>query len=99
MGDGTLKDGTYEGKSFKFPGRFIVSLNVKDGRIAGIHVTKHFAIRKYREIIQPMIERMIAEQKANVDIVTGATMSCRALKKAAARAIEQAGAGRGAQED
>ena len=83
-----MKDGTYEGKSFKFPGRFIVSLEVKDGNIVDVQVTKHFAMRKYREIISPMIERIISEQKADVDIVTGATMSCRALKKAAGRAIE-----------
>ena len=90
MEGGTLKDGTYEGKAFKFPGRFIVSMDVKDGKIADMRVTKHFAISKYRKMIEPMIERIVAEQKADVDIVTGATMSCRALGKAAARAIEQA---------
>jgi uncharacterized protein with FMN-binding domain len=85
-----MKDGTYEGRSFKFPGRFIVSMDVKEGRITDIRVTKHFALSKYNNMLKPMIERMIAEQKADVDVVTGATISCRALRKAAARAIEQA---------
>ena len=80
MPDTQFKDGTYKGKSFKFPGRFIASVTIQDGKISGITVERHLALRKYTRMLSPLIDRMMENKHADVDVVTGATISSRSLQ-------------------
>ncbi len=86
----SMKDGIYEGRAFKFPGMMKVSVTVAKGLISDIRVTRQLALKKYTDMLQPMIERMITAQSPEVDGVTGATMSSLALKNAVKNALKQA---------
>jgi len=89
-----IPDGVYSGRSFKFPGPMVVEVELKAGKIAAIRLVKHAALKKYSNMMEPLIARIIEQQKADVDGVTGATISSRAFKLAVhdalATAAEQA---------
>ncbi len=87
-----LKDGVYEGRSFKFPGQMIVSVTIKGGKITGIKIIRHPAPKKHNNLMQLLIEKIIEKQSTKVDAVTTATISSNALKKAVDNAIEKASA-------
>jgi len=85
-----LKDGAYEGKAFKFPGWMKVEVSIKNGKMTGIKIMKQMAIKKYWDMLQPLIDEIIKKQSTKVDAITGATMSSNALKKAVADALYKA---------
>ena len=85
-----LLDGTYEGISFKFPWFMHISLTVKEEKISAIKVTGHKALKKYTDMLQPLIKKIIQSQSTKVDAVSGATISSNALKKAVNNAIAKA---------
>ena len=83
-----LPDGTYIGE---YDVQFIyakVEVTVVDGRITAITLLEH---RHDRGIAAEGIEqRIIAEQKVDVDVVAGATNSSTVIKKAVDNALSQA---------
>lgn len=85
-----IPDGEYEGKSIKFPGPMIVHTIIKDGKICDIKIVRHFALKKYTDMMQPLITNIIAKQDVNVDAVTGATISSVALKRAVHDSLKKA---------
>lgn len=85
-----IPDGEYEGESIKFPGPMIVHTIIKDGKICEIKLLKHFALKKYTNMMQPLITNIIAKQDVNVDAVTGATISSTALKRAVHDSLKKA---------
>ena len=87
-----FKDGTYEGRSFKFPGAFKVSLTIKNQKIATIEIIKHLALQRYTDMLQPLINEIIQKQAVEADAITGATLSSNALKKAVKDALKKANA-------
>lgn len=82
-----FKDGTYEGRSFKFPGPMKVAVTIKNGKITDIKILKHLAPKKYKDIMGILINRIIERQSAQIDGITGATISSNALKKAVGDAL------------
>ncbi len=88
--EAVYKDGTYSGKSFKFPGAFVAEVKIATNRIVEVKVVKHKALQKYTDILKPMIERIIEKQTSEVDGVTGATISSKALRVAVSNALAQA---------
>ena len=85
-----IPDGEYEGRAFKFPGRMIVHTIIKDGKISEIKIIKHLALKKYTNMMQPLIDSIIAKQDVRVDAVTGATISSIALKSAVYDSLKKA---------
>lgn len=85
-----LKDGTYRGRSFKFPATMEAEIEVERGRVSRIKVIRHAALKKYTDMMDTLIGRIIKYQSTEVDSVTGATISSNALKKAVDNAIKEA---------
>jgi len=80
-----IADGTYQGKSRVGPVRVVLDVTVKDRAMASIKIIKHFNGRgKQAEAIVPAI---IEAQNLNVDVVSGATGSSKAILKAIENAL------------
>jgi len=79
------KDGSYEGNSKVGPVRVTLRISVNDAQITSIELIKHFNGRgkKAEEIIPLIIEK----QSLEVDIISGATASSKAILKAAEDAL------------
>ena len=84
----TIRDGVYEGETWKI----LVGVQVEKGRIAKIEVKKQLAPQKYTDTLKTLIATIIEKQTTEVDDITGATMSCRALKRAVQEALAKAAA-------
>lgn len=89
--DMRLRDGVYEGRSFKFPGQMVISLTVQGEKISDIKILKHPAPKRYTQILDSLIASIIESQSTDVDSVTGATISSNALKRAVDDAVTKAG--------
>ena len=85
-----LKDGTYEGKSFKFPGTMKVSVIIKDNEIVDIKVLKLLSPKKHTNMVKQLIDKIIKKQSTRVDAITGATLNSNALKRAVDNALKKA---------
>ncbi|MDR0487487.1 MAG: FMN-binding protein [Treponema sp.] len=80
-----IADGTYQGKSKVGPVRVTLDVTVKDKVMSSIVIIQHFNGRgKKAEVIVPSI---IEAQSLNVDVVSGATASSKAILKAVENAI------------
>ncbi len=87
---GNIPDGTYIGE---YDVNFIyarVEVTVRDGAITNIDILEHKNERgKAAEIVT---DRIIAEQKTDVDAVSGATNSSTVIKKAVENALQNTNA-------
>ncbi len=82
-----LKDGVYQAKNS------IVDIEViiQNGRISDINILEHRSGgQTYDDLIRPMTQEMIEQQSADIDTVTGATISSDALKSAVGEALKKA---------
>jgi uncharacterized protein with FMN-binding domain len=84
-----LRDGTYQGSYRGGPNKALVTLTVKDRKIAHITIDEHQAWRG-EKAEAPIIERIIATQSTRVDAVSGATNSSRVIMNAVQNALEKA---------
>ncbi len=86
--EGPFDDGVYEGAH-----AFVkVRVLVKDEKIAGIEILEHGGGgEKYRQMIEPLLERIVEAQSLEVDAVTGATVSSDYLKQAVRDALSSKG--------
>ncbi len=81
------QDGIYQAKDLMVN----VEVTIENGRIAEINILKHRGGgEKYEEMIRPLIEKMIEKQSTDVDAVTGATVSSKALKNTVTEALQKA---------
>ena len=87
---GNIPDGTYIGE---YGVNFIyarVEVTVRDGAITNIDILEHKNERgKAAEIVT---DRIIAEQKTDIDAVSGATNSSTVIKKAVENALQNTNA-------
>jgi NosR/NirI family transcriptional regulator, nitrous oxide reductase regulator len=81
-----LPDGVYAGKARGYVGTLIVKFRVRGGRFIVMKVTKHRENRA-RTSIRDIPKRMVEWQKVEVDAVTRATVTSRAIIKAVRGAI------------
>ena len=85
------KDGTYEGTGLGFGDDITVQITIKDGRMTDISVLQHDGEdRPYYNQSLTMLDEMLAAQSADVDIVSGATLTCEGLRDAVADALGKA---------
>jgi uncharacterized protein with FMN-binding domain len=81
-----VPDGTFQGTFTQ--GRFTFTVNVamKDHKIAAILLSDP---KQDNAVVKAIIDRVIAEQKVNVDTVSGASLTTRAFTKAVELALEK----------
>jgi len=85
-----ISDGTYTG-SFPFGDTYMyrVSVTVDSGIITGIEVLENGTENEYAEKGLGVIPRIIDKQTPNVDAVSGATVTSKALMKCVEKALAQ----------
>jgi uncharacterized protein with FMN-binding domain len=84
-----LKDGTYAGQSGGYKGPVRVAVTVKGGQIFKVEVTAcqdTFA----RKVTKEIPRRIVSANSIEVDVVSGATISSRAIKRAVGDALKKA---------
>jgi uncharacterized protein with FMN-binding domain len=75
-----VADGTYRGESKVGPVRVTLDVTVQRGIIQNIDLIKHFnGLGKKAEVIIP---RVVEAQSLEVDVISGATFSSKAILKA-----------------
>jgi len=87
----TVPDGAYTGE-FPFRQKYMyrVRVTVKSGRIENIEVLENGTENEYAQKGLGVIPRMLKEQSPEVDAVSGATVSSKALMKSVERALKEA---------
>jgi uncharacterized protein with FMN-binding domain len=83
------KDGVYKGSAKGYGGAIKVAVKVKGGKISKIKVLKHKESDPDTSL-KKIPERIIKEQKTQVDAVTGATITSKAIMKAVDNALSKA---------
>lgn len=84
-------DGTYTGEAEGFGGTVAVEVTVKDGKITGVEVTSaEKEDGAYLSMAEDVISGILEAQSADVDTVSGATFSSKAIRDASAQALEKA---------
>jgi len=79
------QDGVYVGEH----GFVKVRVTVAQGKIAAIEILQHGGGgKKYEDMVKALIPRMIEKQSADVDGITGATVSSENLTKAVENALQ-----------
>ena len=87
---GKLKDGVYTGSAQGYEGAVTVEVKVEGGKIVSLRVLSHSETPGYYELGFKVIDRILAAQSVNVDTVSGATVTSRAIMIATARALKNA---------
>jgi uncharacterized protein with FMN-binding domain len=87
----TVPDGEYIGE-FPFRERYLyrVKVTVESGNIANIEVLENGTENEYAEKGLGVIPRILREQSPDVDAVSGATVSSKALMKCVEKALKKA---------
>ena len=82
-----IEDGTFQGNSKVGPVKVTLNVTVKDRLITSIEIVEHFNGRgkKAEEIVPRIIER----QNLEVDVISGATASSKAILKAVEDALNK----------
>ncbi len=91
----TIPDGAYTGE-FPFRQKYMyrVKVTVKAGRIENIEVLENGTENEYAQKGLGVIPRMLKEQSPEVDAISGATVSSKALMKCVEKALKKAGGGK-----
>ena len=83
----SIADGVYQGNSKVGPVRVTLDVTMRSGAIASIEIIRHFnGLGKKAEAIVPTI---IEAQSLDVDVVSGATGSSKAILKAVEDALSK----------
>ncbi|HHV60819.1 MAG TPA: FMN-binding protein [Clostridiaceae bacterium] len=83
-----VEDGTYNGKYQA--GRFSneVSVTVQNHKITGISILKDVLFKK-DEVTKELFERVMEKQNTDVDVISGATVTCKAYLKSVEDALSK----------
>ena len=85
------KDGKYYGEAKGFDGTIKVKVEIKNRQISDIQiVSADNEDEAYFNMATDIIDRIIAEQSADVDTVSGATFSSTGIKNATEQALRKA---------
>lgn len=90
-----VPDGAYTGE-FPFRQKYMyrVRVTVKTGRIENIEVLENGTENEYAQKGLGVIPRMLKEQSPEVDAISGATVSSKALMKCVEKALKEASGGK-----
>ncbi len=84
-----VSDGTYHGEFFYYDFMYEVEVVVVDHEITQIAVLKNIDDVEYAKRTEDMVEQVVKEQSLKVDMVTGATITSKALLKAIENALSK----------
>ncbi len=84
----TVADGVHEGSFKQGRWNYEVAVTVKDHKITGIELLSK-RDKMFENMYQTEFERVLAAQSPNVDVVSGATVSSKALLKAIENALRK----------
>ncbi|MEK5495950.1 FMN-binding protein [Bacillus sp. FSL M8-0077] len=84
-----LKDGTYSGTGSNEIGSISVSVTIQQGNITSVEITSDNT-RYGQSSISSLPNEVVIRQSADVDTVSGATLSTQDFETAVAQALEQA---------
>lgn len=84
---GTIADGEYSGSFNAFPVAVELKVKVKDHRIEAIDLIKH--TNGQGKPAEALLAKVVQEQKINLDVISGATYSSKAILLAIANALEK----------
>lgn len=88
-----LKDGTYEGTALGFGDDITVQITISGGQMTDITVLQHDGEDKpYYTQALTMLDKMLTAQTGDVDLVSGATLTCEGLRDAVQDALGKAAA-------
>jgi uncharacterized protein with FMN-binding domain len=83
---GSVRDGLYIG-DYSYGGfTYVVNVEVRNHKILGITIQKN-RNTKYAKKAEGVVERIVSEQRNDVDAISGATTTSKALLKAIERAL------------
>ncbi|WP_459129798.1 FMN-binding protein [Guggenheimella bovis] len=82
-----VKDGTYQGESKVGPVEVITETTVKDGKIVKIDLIKH--VKGLGGKAEPIIDQVIKNQRLDIDVISGATASSKAILQSIENGINQ----------
>lgn len=89
--EGGLRDGTYEGSGLGFGDTITVSVTIQDGRMTDISVVSAPGEdRPYYKQALTMLDKMLSAQSPEVDLVSGATLTCEGIQEAVVDALGKA---------
>ena len=95
-GPGTLNDGTFLGQAASFGGPLEVEVVVSGGKITSVTILRHSDTPGFSDpAISGMPERIVAANSAQVDVVSGATLTSEAIMSAVQAALESTSVGQG----
>lgn len=87
-------DGVYEGTGTGFGGAVVVSVTIEDGAISDVQVVSgENETPEYLEAAKALLEDIVKEQSAEVDTVTGATLSSNGILEGTRAALSLAEGG------
>ena len=87
------KDGVYQGSALGFGDTITVSVTIRDGRMSDISVLRADGEdRPYYEQALSVLDKMLTAQSAEVDTVSGATLTAEGLIGAVEDALRKAAA-------
>ena len=86
----TCKDGTYEGSATGYSGKMTVAVTISCGEITEIKIVDTGDDEEYLIDARDVIPEIIEKQSTQVDSVSGATHSSKAIIKATGKALESA---------
>ncbi|MFZ5989327.1 MAG: FMN-binding protein [Bacillota bacterium] len=84
----SLNDGTYNGEYNAGRWTNEVEVTVKDQRITKIDIVKDVLIPN-PEVTKELLDKVVAKQETNVDVVSGATVTCKAYLKSIENALKE----------
>jgi len=85
-----LADGTYEGSGEGLKGAITVEVTVAGGKITAVEVVSGNDTEEYFDQAKAEVpQRIVAEQKVDVDAASGATFSSNGIKDAVLDALQQ----------
>ena len=85
-------DGVYEGQSTGYGGPIVAKVTIRNGAIEDIEVTGDSETQGLGSVaVEELPGKMLEERKVDVDGVSGATISSRAIKEAVKTALMNAG--------
>lgn len=83
-----LSDGTYNGKYQAGRWSNKIDVTIKDHKITNINIVKDVLFPK-EEVTKELINRVLEEQKINVDVITGETVTSKAYLKSIENALKR----------
>lgn len=84
------KDGTYVGLGSGYGGKLSVTVTIEEGIIVSAEVNKHNETPQYLRKIRKVFDEILTQQISEVDTVSGATKSSKAIIAAVEDALAQA---------